>query len=286
MIDRLKIILEMIKFEHSIFAIPFALLAAFLAAEGIPSLFKIFWILIAMIGARSAAMSFNRLVDAPFDAQNPRTQNRALPGGKIKKKEVIFFLLISCGLFFYAAYALNPLCFFLSPFILFILLVYSYTKRFTHFSHLVLGLCLGLAPVGGWIAIAGRIDWLPVVLGIGVLFWVAGFDIIYACLDYEFDRRSNLYSIPQKIGLQGGLWISVLLHLAAAICFFLIWPMANLGAGYVIAYLITLFFLVYQHWIVRPSDLSRVNISFFIANGIISIVLCSAAIIDIIIMAK
>ncbi len=276
----------MIKFEHSIFAIPFALLAAFLAAEGIPSLFKIFWILVAMIGARSAAMSFNRLVDAPFDAQNPRTQNRALPAGKIKKKEIIFFLLISCGLFFYAAYALNLLCFFLSPFILFILLVYSYTKRFTSFSHLVLGLCLGLAPVGGWIAIAGRIDWLPVVLGIGVLFWVAGFDIIYACLDYEFDQRSNLYSIPQKIGLQGALWISVLLHLAAAICFFLIWPMANLGAGYVIAYLITLFFLVYQHWIVRPSDLSRVNISFFIANGLISIVLCSAAIIDIIIMAR
>ena len=132
----------MIKFEHSIFAIPFALLAAFLAAEGIPSLFKIFWILIAMIGARSAAMSFNRLADAPFDAQNQRTRNRALPAGKIKKKEMIFFLLISCGLFFYAAYALNPLCFFLSPFILFILLVYSYTKRFTPFSHLVLGLCL------------------------------------------------------------------------------------------------------------------------------------------------
>lgn len=286
MIARLKIILEMIKFEHSIFAIPFALLAAFLAAEGIPSLLKIFWILIAMVGARSAAMSFNRLVDARFDAQNPRTQNRALPAGKIKKLEVIFFLLISCGLFFYAAHALNPLCFFLSPFILFILLVYSYTKRFTPLSHLVLGLCLGLAPVGGWIAIVGRIDCLPVVLGLGVLLWVAGFDIIYACLDYEFDRRSNLYSIPQKIGLKGGLLISILLHLAAAICFFLIWPMANLGIGYGIAYLITLFFLVYQHWIVRPSDLSRVNISFFIANGIISIVLCSAAIIDIIIMAK
>ena len=286
MIDRLKIILEMIKFEHSIFALPFALLAAFLAAKGMPSVLKIFWIVMAMIGARSAAMSFNRLADAPFDAHNPRTQNRALPTGKIKKKEVVLFLLISCGLFFYAAYALNRLCFLLSPFILSILLLYSYTKRFTSCSHLVLGLCLGLAPVGGWIAVTGQIDWLPVVLGIGVLFWVAGFDIIYACLDYEFDSRSGLYSLPKKIGLQRGLWISALLHLAAAICFFLIWPMANLGVGYAVAYLVTLFFLVYQHWIVRPSDLSRVNLSFFVANGIISVVLCSAAIIDIMRMGR
>ncbi len=280
MIYRTKIILQMIKFEHSLFALPFALLASFLAARGFPPPIKLFWVIMAMVGARSAAMSFNRLVDTPFDARNPRTKNRALPAGKIQKKEVIVFLLISCALFFFSAYALNRLCFILSPFILFILLFYSYAKRFTSLSHLILGLCLGLAPIGGWIAIAGRLNTLPVILGFGVLFWVAGFDIIYACLDYHFDRQEGLFSIPRKIGITRALWISTILHILAAGCFFLILPMAHLGLGYTTAYIITLFFLFYQHWIVQPSNLSKVNLSFFVSNGIISIVLCSAAIID------
>lgn len=282
MSHRLKIILEMIKFEHSIFALPFALLAAFLAATGLPPPAKLFWIVLAMIGARSAAMSFNRLIDAPFDAKNPRTYNRALPAGKIQKKEVFFFLLFSGSLFFLAAYALNHLCLILSPFILGILFFYSYTKRFTSLSHVVLGLCLGLSPIGAWIAIQGKIDWLPLFLGVGVLFWVAGFDIIYAVLDYDFDCAAGLYSIPRRFGPKGALWISVLFHIIAAICFFIIWLMAQLGTAYAIAYLVTIFFLIYQHLIVRPSNLSQVNLSFFVANGIISLVLCTAGIIDII----
>ncbi|MCL6582360.1 MAG: putative 4-hydroxybenzoate polyprenyltransferase [bacterium] len=282
-VERIKIILEMIKFEHTIFALPFALLAAFLAARGWPDPLRLLWILVAMVGARSAAMSFNRLVDAPFDARNPRTQDRAIPAGKIKRSEVIVFLLISCLLFFYAAYSLNRLCLLLSPWVLAILLLYSYTKRFTSFAHLILGFCLGLSPLGGWIAISGRFDWLPVVLGLGVLLWVSGFDIIYACLDHDFDQQANLYSIPCRFGIRTGLWISALLHIGAAVFFFLLFPMAGLGLVYLIGYLVTVFFLFYQHWIVRPDDLSRVNLSFFVFNGIISIVLCTAAIIDLLI---
>jgi 4-hydroxybenzoate polyprenyltransferase len=274
----------MIKFEHSIFALPFALMASFLAVQGIPPWPKIFWVVVAMVGARSAAMSFNRLVDAPYDSLNPRTQSRALPAGKIRKGEVILFLVLSCSLFFAAALALNKLCFLLSPLFLSILLLYSYTKRFTSLSHVVLGLCLGLSPIGGWVAMSGRLDMTPLVLGLGVLFWVSGFDIIYACLDYDFDRKAGLYSIPQRFGLRGGLRISLGLHILAALCFFLIWFLAGLGAGYGIAFGVTLFFLAYQHLIVQPSNLSRVNISFFVANGIISIVLCSAAMFDIVMM--
>jgi 4-hydroxybenzoate polyprenyltransferase len=285
-IDHIKIILEMIKFEHTIFALPFALLAAFLAARGWPPPLKLFWILVAMVGARSAAMSFNRLADASFDAQNPRTRGRAIPAGKIRRQEVTLFLLVSCGMFFYAAYNLNRLCWLLSPFILAMLLLYSYTKRFTSLAHLVLGLCLGLSPLGGWIAITGRIDWLPVILGVGVLLWVGGFDVIYACPDYDFDRQANLYSIPCKFGIRGGLWISAFLHAGAAACFFLLWPLAGLGAVYLSGYVVTVFFLLYQHWIVRPDDLSRVNLSFFFSNGIISLVLCTAAIIDVLRMGR
>ncbi|MEW5801805.1 MAG: UbiA-like polyprenyltransferase [bacterium] len=284
-IDHVKIILEMIKFEHTIFALPFALLAAFLAARGWPPPVKLFFILVAMVGARSAAMSFNRLVDASFDARNPRTKDRAIPAGKIKKGEVIFFLLISCGLFFFAAYSLNRLCLILSPFVLAILLLYSFAKRFTSLAHLVLGLCLGLSPLAAWIAITGVIDPVPVVLGLGVLLWVSGFDVIYACLDYDFDRAANLHSIPARIGIRGGLWVSILLHLGAAVCFFSLWPMAGLGIVYAAGYMVTLFFLLYQHWIIRPEDLSRANFSFFIANGVISIVLCTAAIIDVLRLA-
>ncbi|MEW6380598.1 MAG: UbiA-like polyprenyltransferase [bacterium] len=285
-IDRTKTILEMIKFEHTIFALPFALLAAFLAARGWPAPRQIFWILVAMVGARSAAMSFNRLVDAPIDAQNPRTRDRAIPAGKIRRGEVILFLLISSVLFFFAAYSLNRLCLLLSPLILAILLLYSYTKRFTAGAHLVLGLCLGLSPLGGWIAVAGRADWLPVVLGAGVLLWVSGFDIIYACLDHDFDRKAKLHSIPCTFGIRAGLWISILFHLGAAVCFLVLFRMAGLGPAYLTGYAITVFFLFYQHWIVRPDDLSRANFSFFIANGIISMVLCGSAIIDILIMGK
>lgn len=285
-IDHVKIILEMIKFEHTIFALPFALLAAFLAAGGWPAPVKLLWILVAMVGARSAAMSFNRLVDASFDAQNPRTKDRAIPAGKIRKKEVTFFLLISCGMFFYAAHSLNRLCWVLSPFVLAMLLLYSYTKRFTFLAHLALGLCLGLSPLGGWIAITGRADWLPVILGVGVLLWVSGFDVIYACPDYDFDRQANLYSIPRAFGIRGGLWISALLHIGAAACFFTLLPLAGLGTVYLIGYVVTIFFLLYQHWIIRPDDLSRVNLSFFVSNGIISIVLCTAAIIDVLRMGR
>ena len=210
----------MIKFSHTLFALPFAFMGAILSAKGIPSLNKIFWILIAMVGARSAAMFLNRLIDWRIDALNPRTKGRAIPKGLITPAQTVVFIIISFILFFLAAYMLNPLCLMLTPLASAILILYSYTKRFTWASHLILGLALSMAPMGAWIAVAGRFEAPAFVLSFAVMLWLAGFDILYALQDIEFDKRMGLYSIPRFLGIRKSLWVSRLLHFFMAIMLF------------------------------------------------------------------
>ncbi len=268
----------MIKFSHTLFALPFALYAAFLAAGGWPPLATLGKILLAMVGARSAAMAHNRLADRRIDAANPRTASRALPSGALSVAFTRAFLAAAVVVFLAAAASLNRLTLLLSPVALGLLFVYSYTKRFTALSHLVLGLCLGLAPVGAWIAVRGSIETLPVLLGLAVLCWTAGFDVIYALQDEEFDRRAGLKSIPARIGARGALVISALLHAAMAILLAIVWRMSGGGAILLAGVAATVAALVYQHAIVRPGNLSRVNAAFFTANGFVSVTLCACGI--------
>jgi 4-hydroxybenzoate polyprenyltransferase len=278
------ILLEMIKFEHTLFALPFAFLGMILAAAGWPSWWTVLWIVVAMVGARSAAMGFNRLVDRKIDAANPRTASRALPAGLVSPTAAAVFVAASSVLLILAAWQLNRLAFYLSPLALFILFLYSYTKRFTWAAHLVLGLSLGGAPLGAWIAVRGDVAAAPFVLTAVVLLWVAGFDILYALQDLEFDRRTGLYSIPAKFGVVGSLWISALLHAAmlgllALLPFLYIGP--HLGMAYWIGWAGCLLLICYQHWIVRPGDLSRLNAAFFTANGALSVWLFAWTAVDI-----
>ncbi len=263
----------MIKFEHTIFALPFAYTGAFLAARGIPPWRTSLLILGAMVGARTAAMTFNRLVDLPFDAENPRTRNRPLVTGEVKPREAWLLFLASLGVFFLCAWALNPLAFKLSPIALLILLAYSYTKRFTWLCHLFLGLAIGLSPLAGWIAVRARVDQIPLVLSLGVLFWVAGFDILYACLDEEFDRQKGLYSIPARFGRRKAFFFSALCHAIAFSAFVLVGFLAELSWWYYVGVLITLILFVAQRIVISPQDLSRLDLSFFTFNGAISVVL-------------
>ena len=278
---KLKIILEMIKFEHTVFALPFAIMSAFIAAEGLPSLPKLGWILMAMVGARSCAMAFNRLADAEIDSKNPRTAMRAIPAGLITKGAVLAFTLISAGLLVFAAWRLNPLAFALSPVALAVIIGYSYTKRFTALSHLWLGLALSISPVGAWIAIKGRFDWTPIILCCVVLLWTAGFDIIYACQDVNFDRKHGLHSIPARLGIRWALWVSSVLHVVAVLLLFGIPLFTELGLFYYIGVGIVVLIFIYEHAIVKPNDLSRVNLAFFTLNGMISLVLMALSIADI-----
>lgn len=278
---KLKIILEMIKFEHTVFALPFAIMSAFIASGGLPQLAKLGWILVAMVGARSCAMAFNRLADAEIDSKNPRTSTRAIPAGLITKGAVWVFTLVSAGLLVCAAWRLNPLAFALSPVALAVIMGYSFTKRFTALSHLWLGLALSISPVGAWIAITGRFDWTPIVLCCVVLLWTAGFDIIYACQDVNFDRKHGLHSIPARIGIRWALWISSALHVVAVILLFIIPLLAELGLFYYIGVGIVVLIFIYEHTIVKPNDLSRVNLAFFTLNGMISLVLMALSIADI-----
>ncbi len=278
---KLKIILEMIKFEHTVFALPFAIMSAFIAAEGLPPLTKLGWILVAMVGARSCAMAFNRLADAEIDSQNPRTATRAIPAGLITKGAVWFFTLVSAGLLVCAAWRLNPLAFALSPVALAVIMGYSFTKRFTALSHLWLGLALSISPVGAWIAIKGQFDWTPIILCCVVLLWTAGFDIIYACQDVNFDRKHGLHSIPARIGIRWALWVSSALHVIAVLLLFGIPLLTELGLFYYIGVGIVVLIFIYEHAIVKPNDLSRVNLAFFTLNGMISLVLMALSIADI-----
>jgi 4-hydroxybenzoate polyprenyltransferase len=281
----LSTLLEMIKIEHTLFALPFAFLGMILAAAGWPSWWTVLWIVVAMVGARSAAMGFNRLVDRKIDAANPRTAGRALPAGQVSPAAAALFVAVSAGLLVLAAWQLNPLALLLSPLALFILFLYSYTKRFTWAAHLVLGLALGGAPLGAWIAVRGDVAAAPLVLTAVVLLWVAGFDVLYALQDLEFDRRSGLYSIPARFGVVGSLWISALLH-AAMLGLLALLPSlytgpVHLGTAYWIGWAGCLLLIVYQHWIVRPDDLSRLNAAFFTANGALSVWLFALTAVDI-----
>jgi 4-hydroxybenzoate polyprenyltransferase len=280
----LRTVLEMIKFEHTLFALPFALLGMILAAEGMPALSTFGWILVAMVGARSAAMGFNRLADRRIDAENPRTATRALPAGEVSPRSVALFVAASCALLVLAAWRLNPLALKLSPLALAIVLGYSYTKRFTWASHLVLGLGLAGAPLGAWIAVRGEVSAAALALVGAVLLWVAGFDVLYALQDLDFDRRRGLHSIPARFGVRGALVLSALLH--AGVLALLAWVPALylpdlLGAGWWIGWAGCFLLLAWQHWVVRPDDLSRLNAAFFSANAALSAWLFAAAAVDI-----
>src|SRR5580658_8798640 len=264
--------LEMIKWEHSIFALPFALTAALLAAHGLPAGRTLLWILIAMIAARSSAMAFNRWADAELDAANPRTSTRAIPAGMLSRQFVFGFTCVAALLFVLAANELNPLTLYLSPVVLVVLLGYSYMKRFTRWSHLGLGLALGLAPSAAWIAVRGTLDWRIVVLSAAVTLWAGGFDVLYACQDFDHDRAAGLYSLPQSIGIPAAFIAARAMHLAMLA--FLVWfgllfqfkLIGWLGVGAVAL------LLAYEHSLVSPRDLRRLNAAFFTMNGVIATV--------------
>ncbi len=264
-------ILEMIKFEHTIFAMPFALTSMMLAAGGMPKLPVFGWIIAAMVGARSAAMAFNRIVDAHLDKLNPRTAERAIPVGAVKIAEAWLFTLVAVGMFLFAAWSLNPLAFMLSPVALLVILGYSYTKRFTSLSHLVLGLALGIAPVGAWIAVTGRLDFAPMILSAAVIFWTAGFDIIYALQDLEFDSEMGLFSIPKALGPARGLLVSRAFHLCTALLLAWYGITLHLGALYYAGVLFAACLMAYEQNLVKPGDFSKVNMAFFNTNGLVSI---------------
>lgn len=279
----LRTVLEMIKFEHTLFALPFAFLGMLLAAEGLPAALTVFWIVVAMVGARSAAMGFNRLADRHLDADNPRTASRALPAGEVTPGAVAVFIVASSALLVLAAWRLNPLALKLSPVALAVILGYSYTKRITWASHLVLGLSLSGAPLGAWIAVRGDVTATPLVLAAAVLLWVAGFDVLYALQDLDFDRRRGLHSVPARFGVRGALWISALCHGGTvALLAWLPWLYPpGLGAVYWLGWAGCVALVLYQHWVVRPKDLSRLNAAFFQANALLSAWLFAATAVDI-----
>ncbi|HSM13238.1 MAG TPA: UbiA-like polyprenyltransferase [Thermoanaerobaculia bacterium] len=264
--------LEMIKFEHTLFALPFALAGMMLAAEGWPEARVVGWILVAMVGARSAAMGFNRLVDRDIDAANPRTRGRALPAGLVSPGFVALFVAVSLALLLVAAWRLNPLCLALAAIAIPVLLGYSYTKRFTAASHLVLGLALGGAPIGAWIAVRGELAPTPFLLAAVVVTWVAGFDVLYALQDLGFDRSAGLHSVPARFGTVGALWISALLH-AATLALLAALPVVyppGLGVPFWVGFAGCVGLLGWQHAVLRPGDLSRLDAAFFNANGLLA----------------
>jgi 4-hydroxybenzoate polyprenyltransferase len=275
-LKRLRLTLDMIKFEHSVFALPFALTGALLAfRQGgfamAGAARTLFWIVVAMVGARSAAMAFNRLVDASIDAKNPRTKTRHIPAGLLSKSFGWGFTIASTAIFMLAAWELNSLCFRLAPLVLAVVFAYSFTKRFTHFSHLVLGFALGIAPAAAWIAVRGSLDPRILLLTAAVMFWTAGFDIIYSCQDYEFDTETELYSVPRLLGIRNALWVAMALHVLMIGCLLvLVWQLqlgvlSLVGIGAITA------LLIYEHSLVKPDDLSRVNAAFFTMNGWVSV---------------
>jgi 4-hydroxybenzoate polyprenyltransferase len=271
-LHNLRVTLEMIKWEHSVFALPFALCGAMLAASGFPTGSQIFWIVVAMVAARSAAMAFNRLADAAIDAANPRTRTRALPAGHLSPAFVATFVVITCAIFIIAAAKLNRLTLWLSPVALALLLLYSYTKRFTRWSHVVLGLALGIAPAAAWIAVRGSLDPRILLLTAAVTFWVAGFDILYACQDFEFDCGAGLHSIPRHSGIPRALWIARLFHLIMLALLIALVPAFALGKLAVAGIVAVTLLLLYEHSLVRAGDMSRLNAAFFTMNGVISVV--------------
>jgi 4-hydroxybenzoate polyprenyltransferase len=272
LLQNLSVTLKMIKWEHSIFALPFALCGAMLAAGGLPTLHQLTWIVVAMVAARSAAMAFNRLADAAIDGANPRTSTRALPAGRLTPTFVATFVIVSSAIFVIAAAQLNRLALLLSPVALAVLLLYSYTKRFTRWSHLVLGFALGIAPSAAWIAVRGSLDPRILLLTAAVTFWVAGFDVLYACQDFDFDRKSGLHSIPRFLGISGALWVARAFHvvmLLLLVALMMAFGLGRLAQGGVV---VVALLLVYEHTLVSADNLSKLNAAFFTMNGVISVV--------------
>ena len=281
MFTKLPIILSDIKIKHTVFALPFALMSAFLAAGGAPEMGKLVWIMVCMVGARSAAMAFNRIVDARYDAMNPRTCERAIPSGQVSVSSYWAFLILSSVLFVFSAWMLNKLAFYLSPVALIIVFFYSLTKRFTAFSHFWLGLAISIAPVGAWVAIREEISFISLLLGGAVIFWLIGFDILYSCMDVEADRANRLHSIPERFGVERALKLALASHvLMILFLLLLLEPSVLLGPLYLAGVLLVACLLVYEHSLVKKDDLSKVNMAFFNVNGVISIGLMLFVIID------
>ena len=272
LLAKLSAIFTDIKIQHTVFALPFAVMSAFIAAGGLPKTEKLVWIVMCMVGARSAAMAFNRIIDARFDAKNPRTQNRAIPSGRVDESSYWLFLIAFSLVFIVSAGMLNQLALYLSPLALIIIFFYSLTKRFTVYSHFWLGLAISIAPVGAWVAIREEISFVSLLLGTAVVFWLVGFDILYSCMDVEFDRENNLKSIPQKFGIENALRIAFVSHgLMILFLVVLLQFVDELGILYSVGVIIVAGLLIYEHSLVRPGDLSKINIAFFNMNGIISI---------------
>jgi 4-hydroxybenzoate polyprenyltransferase len=280
-LQKITIFMEMIKFSHTIFALPFALSGALLAIRGLPSARQLLFIVLAMVGARTAAMAMNRLIDADIDAKNPRTATRAIPAGLLSKGAVFGAIIISVALLLWSAAMLNPLCLKLSPIALFFLVLYSYCKRFTALAHVVLGICLAAAPIGAWVALTGRIELPAIVLGLIVLFWVSAFDMLYALQDLEYDRSVGLYSIPVALGVTGTLWLSRLFHLITV--GLLVWLIVLLGLGgwFWIGSAAMAAMLLYEHWLLRGGDLTKLDAAFFTMNGYISLTFLAATAADV-----
>jgi 4-hydroxybenzoate polyprenyltransferase len=277
LVNKIKIFLEMIKFEHTIFALPFAYLGAALGnqmMEGtFPNLLEWVWITLAMVGARSAAMGLNRLIDSAIDQANPRTSKRAIPAGLLSKIEVLVFILVSFFILFYSALQLNSLAVILLPVAVFFLVIYSYTKRFTWLCHIILGITIGLAPLGGWVGATGTLTFEAFLLFFSIVFWIAGFDIIYASQDAEYDKNKGLYSIPSYFGVKKGLQLARGFHVLAFIFFASLYFMTSLSTIYIIGVVISGLIMTYEHRLVSHHDLSKVNVAFFTMNGILSMVM-------------
>ena len=263
--------LEMIKWEHSVFALPFALTGAMLAAGGLPRPMQLVWIIVCMVAARSAAMAFNRWADAAIDAANPRTSSRALPAGNLSAAFVVTFVVVSSAIFILAASQLNRLTLLLSPVALAVLLLYSYTKRVTRWSHLVLGFALGIAPAAAWIAVRGELDPRILLLTAAVTFWVGGFDVLYACQDFDFDCQAGLHSVPRYFGIPAALWVARAFHLIMVLLLVALLISFGLGLWAGVGVLAVIVLLIYEHSLVRADDLSKLNAAFFTMNGVISV---------------
>lgn len=273
LLGKLKIIFIDIKIQHTVFALPFAVMSAFLASEGMPRPAKLWWIVVAMFGARNSAMAFNRIVDSRFDAANLRTRDRALPAGKVNIGLYSGFLVVSSAVFVLASAMLNNLAFMLSPVALAIVFFYSFTKRFTSFSHVFLGIALSVAPVGAWVAIREEISLVSLLLGAAVVFWLTGFDIIYSCMDVDFDAQNNLFSFPRKFGVERALKFAYLSHVFMIIFLLLLLLSPSLGKIYFFGVLVVAGLLWFEHSLVKNGDLSKINLAFFNVNGVISVFL-------------
>lgn len=277
---KVGLILNTVQFEYSLFALPFAGVGSLLAARGMPSPHDLFWIALAVLGARNAALGLNRIIDRDIDRVNPRTKEWAMPSGKVSNREMIAFIILCLVVFIVAVLNLHPLCLYFLPLVLFILFIYSYTKRFSWLCHFVLGMALAWAPLGAWIAIRGTLNLAPLLLGLGVMFWIAGFDTIYACLDLRFDQSYGLYSIPARFGLAAGLYLPMVFHLIALFLFFWVGIISQLGSWYYWGVLVSGIILAYQHSLVSSQNLNRINANFFSLNKLVSLVIFFFTLID------